>query len=390
MNVVLLGAPGSGKGTLATQLKKRYGIPHISSGDIVRAEIKAETVLGKAIEDSTAKGLLLADTPEFMGKLLEKIKNRLLQSDCQQGFILDGLPRTLWQVSELDTLLSQSNKELDVAIFIECNHQKIVDRLAGRMVCKTCALSYHPVTNPPQVINTCNRCHNELFRRSDDAKHVVEKRLEIYQEAVGPVFKAYSSRGLLATVDGNATPNQVFMETNKQLFPRNYLQSRIPSYPTFRGFSLYNLVEIYKDSCLLRYAVNAFIDKAEDFDYLVAPEARALPLFGAMAFQVGKPGIFLRKSGKLPADAPKISTDYQTAYSSDGLEMTCDENLVGKRVIIIDDGISSGGTTLAVIEIMQKAGAIVVGIMALVKYHYREVVPEYKPWETITRTLFDL
>jgi len=140
----------------------------------------------------------------------------------------------------------------------------------------------------------------------------------------------------------------------------------------------------------MRYVVGEFIDRAKDFDYLVAPEARALPLFGAMAYKMGKPGVFLRKAGKLPPSAPKLSVSYETAYSIDILEMNCDSNLQDKRVIIVDDGISSGGTTLAVIELMEKAGANVVGIMALVKYHYRKIVPEYKPWEAITHTLFDL
>jgi len=390
MNIVLLGAPGSGKGTLAAQLKKHYDIPHVSSGDIIRAEIKAGSSLGKAVADSTAKGILLTDTPEFMGKLLETIKQRLLQPDCQHGFILDGAPRTLWQVTELDRLLALIGKDIDAVVLLEVTHQNIVERLAGRMVCKICSLSYHQATNPPQVTNTCDRCHQLLSRRSDDDEDVVINRLAIYQQTIGDIITTYSDRKLLITVDGDTTPRQVFQSVSKKLYPRDYLQNRIPSYPTPQGFPFYNLVEIYKDPCLMRYAVGRFISQTKDFDYLVAPEARALPLFGAMSYQMGKPGVFLRKVGKLPAAAPKLSASYETAYSTDTIEMNYDSNLRDKSVIILDDGISSGGTILAVIELMEKAGARVVGIMALIRYHYRKVVPEYQPWESITFTLFDL
>lgn len=390
MNIILLGAPGSGKGTLGAKLEKHYGIPHISSGDIVRAEIKAKTPLGLSVKELIANGFLLDDTSQQMRQLLKMVQDRLQQPDCQHGFILDGIPRTLWQVSEVDRWLSLTHKKIHAAILLDVDNQSIIARLAGRMVCKICALSYHQDTNPPQVVNTCDRCHQALIRRPDDNESAVAKRLDLYQYAVGSIIDDYSTRNLLVRIDGTGTPNQVFEDVNRHLYPRNYLQQTIPSYPTPQGFPFYNIVEIYKNPCLMRYVVGQLVTRASNCDYLVSPEARALPLFGAVSHKLGKPGIFLRKAGKLPVDAPKLTASYNTAYSTDTLEMNYDSNLAGKKVVILDDGISSGGTILAAIELMQKAGAEVIDVMALIRYHYREVVSEYQIWESKTFTLFDL
>ena len=408
MNIVLLGAPGSGKGTLAAQLKEHYKIPHISSGDMVRVEIKAGTPLGRMVAESTAKGLLLTDTPESMGQLLALLKTRLMQEDCESGFILDGVPRTLWQVCEVDRLLMSIGKQVDVALLLRVDHQTIISRLAGRVVCKTCSASYHQETNPPKTFGTCDRCQQTLIRRPDDEANVVTKRLEIYDEAIGPVLEEYSRRNTLEMVDGSGSMKTVFQTVTEQLqlreyikkmkglysqmYSRDYLRTRIPSYASPKGYPFYNIIEVYKDTGLLQYAVKRMADHIEilNCDYLAAPEARALPLFGALSYKLGKPGIFLRKLGKLPADAPRLSAEYKTAYSTDTIEMNADSQLRGKKVVILDDGISSGGTILAATQLMERAGATVVGIVALIRYHYREPDAAYQPWESKTFTLFDL
>jgi adenylate kinase len=166
--IVLIGAPGAGKGTLAAQLKEALNIPHISSGDIVRAEIFAGTEFGKKVVEYNNKGQLLPDTPEFMGMLFEALKNRLMKPDCDQGFILDGIPRTEQQAHQLEEVLKKIGKALDSAILIDVSNQTLLDRLAGRVICKTCNLSYHMLFQPPKHEGKCDHCEKCLVKRSDD------------------------------------------------------------------------------------------------------------------------------------------------------------------------------------------------------------------------------
>ncbi len=180
-------------------------------------------------------------------------------------------------------------------------------------------------------------------------------------------------------------------------YARDYLKSKIPHYPhhscaeQFANFRVYNQVEVYKDPAVIRYMVDTFAATIRELnpDFIAAPEARALPIFGALGYVTGKPGIFIRKAGKLPRKAPLHSVTYTTAYSTDGMEMTADPALKGKTVVIIDDGISSGGTTLATIHLLEQAGMKVIKVMAPVRYHYRKVDAAYEPWEALTQTLFD-
>jgi adenine phosphoribosyltransferase len=177
-------------------------------------------------------------------------------------------------------------------------------------------------------------------------------------------------------------------------YPRDYLKSTIERYPhqTCENLLIYNLIEMYKDTGLMRHIVDRFSAQIKDLnpDYIANPEARALPILGAVTYNLNKPGIFIRKAGKIPAVAPRLTASYTTAYSTDTIEMTADPNLQGKTVVIIDDGISSGGTTLATIELLQRAGMRVIAIFAVVEHHYRARVVEYAPWESVTHTLFDL
>lgn len=178
--------------------------------------------------------------------------------------------------------------------------------------------------------------------------------------------------------------------------PRDYVKQNIKAYEQkkdCKSLMIYNLVELHKDRALYKYVVEQFTAMVSNLnpDYIASPEARALPFFGAVTYLADKPGIFIRKPGKLPEAAPRITQDYDMAYAKGvSIEMVADPELVGKTVVIIDDGISSGGTTLATIQLLEKAGMKVIAILAVVQHHYRPLLPEYAPWIIKTHTLFDL
>lgn len=197
-------------------------------------------------------------------------------------------------------------------------------------------------------------------------------------------FRVFLSVALFVCAQGQAIA--------KAKYGRDYLEKRIKSYPC-EGLLVRNLTEMFKDPGLNRNIVNRFakIIKVLNPDYIAAPEARALPTFGALTYRLNKPGIFIRKAGKLPKGTPKLVEYYENALRPDnGIEMSLDEDLKGKTVVIIDDGISSGGTTLATIKLLERAGMRVIRVLAVVEYHYRERVEAYKPWNALTDTLFDL
>ena len=408
MNLVLLGPPGSGKGTVAVRLKEKYGIPHISSGDIVRAEMAAGTPFGLKVKEMMNAGQLLPDTPEFMGLLFDAVKTRLSQEDCKKGFILDGIPRTQWQAGKLNEVLSSIGKRVDAAVLLDVSRDTLIKRLTGRMICKGCTLSYHSELQPPKTAGKCDKCCQALTIRPDDKEEVALSRLDIYDKEISPILEYYKTEKLLLPLSGEGTPESVFVAPSRRRertpvapsivrrrdYPRDYLKTQIAKYPhpTQAGLQIYNLIEMYKDTGLIQEITHRFSQTIRGMnpDYVAAPEARALPIFGAILHNLGKPGIFIRKTGKIPAAAPKHAVTYKTAYSDDSIEMTADANLRGKTVVVIDDGISSGGATLATIELLQKAGMKVVGVLAVVQHNYRKKVSEYAPWEPLTYTLFDL
>ncbi len=192
MKLVLLGAPGAGKGTQASCLAEMYGIPHISTGDIFRANMKAETPLGLKAKKYMDEGLLVPDE-----LTVDLVMDRLQAPDCKNGYVLDGFPRTLAQAAALD-----AKTEIDAVVDIEVADEHIVNRMAGRRVCPACGEPYHVESKKPIHEGICDRCNSELIIRADDEPATVLKRLDIYHSQTAPLIDYYSKAGKLLTVDG--------------------------------------------------------------------------------------------------------------------------------------------------------------------------------------------
>ncbi|MFQ9932917.1 MAG: adenylate kinase [Lachnospiraceae bacterium] len=205
MKIIMLGAPGAGKGTQAKMLADKYEIPHISTGDIFRANIKNETELGKKAKEYMDKGLLVPD--ELTVNL---VVDRIKQDDCSKGYILDGFPRTIPQAEALDKALSDLNDKLDYAINVEVPDENIVKRMSGRRACVGCGATYHIVHIPTKVEGICDRCGKELILRDDDKPETVEKRLKVYHEQTQPLIDYYQGKGILKEVDGTVDMKEVF------------------------------------------------------------------------------------------------------------------------------------------------------------------------------------
>lgn len=197
MNIMLFGAPGAGKGTQAKFIIDKYGIPQISTGDILRAAITEGTVMGLEAKKFMDEGKLVPD--EIM---IGIIRDRLNQDDCKKGFILDGFPRTLAQAKELEILLKDLNMNLDKVISLNVPDELIEDRVVGRQVCPNCGASFHIKNNPPKVEGKCDYCGTDLIVRKDDNKETVAKRLGAYHEQTAPLFNFYNDKGILVEVDG--------------------------------------------------------------------------------------------------------------------------------------------------------------------------------------------
>ncbi len=193
MKLVLLGPPGAGKGTQAANLAKKYQIPAISTGHIIRAAISAQTPMGKIAEGFIARGELVPDDT-----VLEIVRNRLKEDDCQCGYILDGFPRTLEQAKMMD----EHEIGVDVVVDIEVPDEVLIERLSGRRECKKCGATYHVLHNPPKVSEKCDQCGGELVRRSDDVPEVIRKRLAVYHSQTEPLKEYYRSQEKLTIVYG--------------------------------------------------------------------------------------------------------------------------------------------------------------------------------------------
>lgn len=196
MRLVLLGAPGAGKGTQAVILSEKYNIPHMSTGDIFRSNIKNNTELGKKAKEYIDKGLLVPDE-----LTIDIVKDRINKPDCSDGFILDGFPRTIFQAQELDKILEGMGIELDCVLNIDVSDEKIIKRLSGRRVCQ-CGKTYHILNNPPKKEGICDSCNGELFQREDDREETVIQRLETYHKQTEPLIEYYEKSGKLVTVEG--------------------------------------------------------------------------------------------------------------------------------------------------------------------------------------------
>ncbi|MDX9916381.1 MAG: adenylate kinase [Gudongella sp.] len=197
MRLILLGPPGAGKGTQASAIVEKYQIPHISTGDIFRANIKEGTALGKEAKSYMDKGLLVPDE-----LVVTIVKDRLLKDDCAKGFLLDGFPRTVSQAKSLDSELNEMGIELDRVININADAGILVERAVGRRICRECGATYHVKFNPPKVEGVCDKDGGELYQRDDDNEETVSTRISVYMEQTQPLIDYYGDRGLLLNVDG--------------------------------------------------------------------------------------------------------------------------------------------------------------------------------------------
>ncbi|WP_461205183.1 adenylate kinase [Clostridium sp. DL1XJH146] len=207
MNIILLGPPGAGKGTQAKLISKRYSIPHISTGDIFRKNIKEKTQLGVEAKNYLDKGLLVPD--ELTIKIVE---DRLSNDDCVDGFLLDGFPRTVDQAEALDKYLKNKQNKIDFALLIDVPMDLIVDRMTGRRVCPNCGASYHVKFNPTKVQGKCDLCGSEIIQRKDDNEETVKDRLDVYEKQTAPLVNYYLNEETLLKVDGNRQIEKVFEE----------------------------------------------------------------------------------------------------------------------------------------------------------------------------------
>lgn len=207
MRVILLGPPGAGKGTQAERITKDYEIPHISTGDIFRYNIKNNTELGKLAKQYTEKGLLVPD--DVTNKIVE---DRLTKDDCKDGFLLDGYPRNVIQAESLGKYLENKGLKIDHVLNIIVDRDELVKRLSGRRVCPSCGATYHIVTKPPKVEGICDHCGEKLIQRTDDNIESVLKRLEVYEDETKPLVEYYGKLNLIRYIDGNKPVNEVYKE----------------------------------------------------------------------------------------------------------------------------------------------------------------------------------
>lgn len=205
MKIIMLGAPGAGKGTQAKMIADKYSVPHISTGDIFRANIKSGTQLGLEAKKFMDQGLLVPD--ELTVKIL---LDRVAQEDCKNGYVLDGFPRTIPQAEVLEKALLELNDKIDYAIDVDVPDENIINRMSGRRACLACGATYHIVHVPPKSDGICDRCGKELVLRDDDKPETVTNRLAVYHEQTQPLLAFYSRKNILRTVDGTIDMKDVF------------------------------------------------------------------------------------------------------------------------------------------------------------------------------------
>ena len=212
LRTILLGPPGAGKGTQAVNIVDKYGIPHISTGDIFRANIKNGTELGKKAQEYMNRGELVPDD-----LVIEIATTRLLEDDCKNGFLLDGFPRTVYQAEKLDEFLAAHGSKIDKVLDIAVEKEELITRLTGRRVCKACGASYHVVNIPPKAEGICDRCGGELMQRADDNLETVENRIDVYEAQTKPLVDYYENAGNIAHIDGATELDNVFADIVKAL-----------------------------------------------------------------------------------------------------------------------------------------------------------------------------
>jgi adenylate kinase len=205
MRLVLLGAPGGGKGTHAKKLVDKYGIPQISTGDILRAAVAKGTPLGKEAKSYMDKGELVPDSV-----VIGLVKERIAQDDCKKGYILDGFPRNTAQAETLDRVLTGMGSPLDTALLIDVDKDVLMKRLTGRRTCKNCQQMYNVYFSPPKKEGTCDKCGGQLFQRDDDKEDTIKKRLDVYDAQTAPLINYYKERRILRTVKGIGSIDEIF------------------------------------------------------------------------------------------------------------------------------------------------------------------------------------
>ena len=207
LRTILLGPPGAGKGTQAAKIVEKYGVPHISTGDIFRENIKKGTELGKKAQEYMNRGELVPDD-----LVIEIATTRLLEDDCRNGFLLDGFPRTVYQAEKLDEFLAARGSKIDKVLDIAVEKEELITRLTGRRVCKSCGASFHVVNIPPKQEGVCDYCGGELIQRADDNLETVTNRIDVYEAQTMPLIDYYEKAGNLAHIDGSTGLENVFAD----------------------------------------------------------------------------------------------------------------------------------------------------------------------------------
>ena len=211
MNIILLGPPGAGKGTQAKKIQEHYKFPHISTGDILRENINNNTGLGLKAKSYMSRGELVPDE-----LLVTIIKDRLSKKDCQNGFMLDGYPRTIPQADALQMILTESGEMIDAVLNISVDDEELINRLSGRRMCK-CGASYHIIFNPPAQADVCSICKGKLYQREDDKPETIRNRLNVYKKQTQPLINYYVNKKILKTIDGSKDILQIFEEIKEVL-----------------------------------------------------------------------------------------------------------------------------------------------------------------------------
>ena len=211
-NIILMGPPGAGKGTLAKQLKTALDLVHISTGDMFRDNIKAQTELGKLAKSYIDHGDLVPDSVT-----IEMLKARLAEKDCEKGFLLDGFPRTIPQAEALEVLSKEINRPIEVVVNLDCENEELIRRISGRRVCKNCGAPYHVQTMKPKVEGVCDLCGGPLYQRADDNEEALKVRLDHYVHDTKPLLDFYQARGLLKNFSSLVGSQELFNQVSKFL-----------------------------------------------------------------------------------------------------------------------------------------------------------------------------
>ncbi len=213
-NLILLGPPGAGKGTQAGRIVEEYGIPHVSTGDILRGAVKNQTQMGLEAKKYMDAGELVPDSV-----VIGIVKDRLQESDTAKGFLMDGFPRTIPQAEALDAALDGLGRAVTKTVVVLVDEEELVRRLSGRRICRVCQAPFHVVFNPPKKEGVCDKCGGELYQRDDDSEATVRNRLEVYRNQTEPLIDYYDQAGLVTRVDGAQSPEKVYEDIRAALGP---------------------------------------------------------------------------------------------------------------------------------------------------------------------------